>query len=64
MKIVAWLKLHWKGVLIIIGVFLFLLSAVSNCRQNSWYQQIKKEFPGSSVADQADRGLETIAPSS
>jgi predicted negative regulator of RcsB-dependent stress response len=28
------------------------------------YQQIKKEFPGSSVADQADRGLETIAPSS
>ena len=28
------------------------------------YQQIKKEFPGSSVADQADRGLETMTPSS
>jgi predicted negative regulator of RcsB-dependent stress response len=28
------------------------------------YQQIKKEFPGTSVADEADRGLETLAPNS
>ena len=28
------------------------------------YQQIKKEFPDSTIADQADRGLDSIAPKS
>jgi predicted negative regulator of RcsB-dependent stress response len=28
------------------------------------YQQIKKEFPDSNIADQADRGLDSIAPKS
>ena len=28
------------------------------------YQQIKKEFPDSTITDQADRGLESIAPKS
>ena len=28
------------------------------------YEQLKKEFPNSAVADQADRGLETLAPKS
>jgi len=30
----------------------------------SLYQQIKKEFPDSAVADQADRGLDALAPKS
>ncbi|HKW57833.1 MAG TPA: tetratricopeptide repeat protein [Candidatus Acidoferrum sp.] len=30
----------------------------------SVYEKLKKEFPNSSVADQADRGLETLAPKS
>jgi hypothetical protein len=30
----------------------------------SIYQQIKKEFPDTTIADQADRGLETLAPKS
>ncbi|HKV25865.1 MAG TPA: tetratricopeptide repeat protein [Candidatus Acidoferrum sp.] len=30
----------------------------------SVYEQIKKEFPNSSVSDEADRGLETLAPHS
>lgn len=30
----------------------------------SVYQQIKKEFPDSAIAEQADRGLDTIAPKS
>jgi predicted negative regulator of RcsB-dependent stress response len=30
----------------------------------SIYQQIKKEFPDSNIADQADRGLDSIAPKS
>jgi hypothetical protein len=28
------------------------------------YQQIKKEFPDSTIAEQADRGLDTVAPKS
>jgi hypothetical protein len=28
------------------------------------YQQIKKEFPGTTIADEADRGLETLSPKS
>jgi len=28
------------------------------------YQQIKKEFPDTSIADQADRGLDTLLPKS
>jgi TolA-binding protein len=28
------------------------------------YQQIKKEFPDTNIADQADRGLDSIAPKS
>ena len=28
------------------------------------YQQVKKEFPDSTIAEQADRGLDTIAPKS
>ncbi len=28
------------------------------------YQQIKKEFPDTAVADQADRGLNTLSPKS
>jgi len=28
------------------------------------YQQIKKEFPDTAVAEQADRGLDTLAPKS
>ena len=28
------------------------------------YQQIKKEFPDTTIADQADRGLDTLAPRS
>jgi predicted negative regulator of RcsB-dependent stress response len=28
------------------------------------YQQIKKEFPDTTIADQADRGLETLSPKS
>jgi len=28
------------------------------------YQQIKKEFPDTTIADQADRGLDTLAPKS
>jgi hypothetical protein len=30
----------------------------------SVYQQIKKEFPDSTIAEQADRGLDTLAPKS
>jgi TolA-binding protein len=30
----------------------------------SIYQQIKKEFPDSTIADEADRGLDTISPKS
>jgi predicted negative regulator of RcsB-dependent stress response len=30
----------------------------------SIYQQIKKEFPDTSIADQADRGLDTLSPKS
>jgi tetratricopeptide (TPR) repeat protein len=30
----------------------------------SVYQQIKKEFPDSAISEQADRGLDTIAPKS
>ena len=28
------------------------------------YQQIKKEFPDSAISEQADRGLDTVAPKS
>jgi TolA-binding protein len=28
------------------------------------YQQIKKEFPDTTMADEADRGLDTISPKS
>ena len=28
------------------------------------YQQIKKEFPDSTIAEQADRGLDSVAPRS
>ena len=30
----------------------------------SIYQQIKKEFPDTTIADQADRGLDTLSPKS
>ncbi len=30
----------------------------------SLYQQIKKEFPDTNIADQADRGLDSISPKS
>jgi TolA-binding protein len=30
----------------------------------SIYQQIKKEFPDTAMADQADRGLDTLSPKS
>ena len=30
----------------------------------SIYQQIKKEFPDTNIAEQADRGLDSIAPKS
>jgi hypothetical protein len=28
------------------------------------YEQLKKEFPNTAVSDEADRGLETLAPHS
>ena len=28
------------------------------------YQQIKKEFPDSSISEEADRGLDTVRPNS
>jgi len=28
------------------------------------YEQLKKEFPNTAVSDEADRGLETLAPRS
>jgi hypothetical protein len=28
------------------------------------YQQIKKEFPNTSISEEADRGLDTISPKS
>jgi hypothetical protein len=28
------------------------------------YQQIKREFPDTTIADQADRGLDTLSPKS
>ncbi len=30
----------------------------------SVYEQLKKEFPNTAVSDEADRGLETLAPQS
>jgi hypothetical protein len=55
MKTFAWLKLHWKGVLIIIGVFLFLISVVSNCKQNGLYQQIKKDHAALKAQQKLDQ---------
>jgi predicted negative regulator of RcsB-dependent stress response len=46
-------------------VLLELASALRNSNPKeaaSIYQQIKKEFPDSTIADQADRGLDAIAP--
>jgi len=48
-------------------VLLELAGALRNSNPKeatSIYQQIKKEFPDSSIADQADRGLDSIAPKS
>ena len=28
------------------------------------YQQVKKEFPESAISEEADRGLDTLAPKS
>ena len=46
-------------------VLLELAGALRNSNPKeaaSIYQQIKKEFPDSTIADQADRGLDSIAP--
>ena len=47
-----------------------LLELAETLRQNNpqeaikVYEQLKKEFPNTAVADEADRGLETLAPKS
>ena len=46
-------------------VLLELAGALRNSNPKeaaSIYQQIKKEFPDSTIADQAERGLDAIAP--
>jgi hypothetical protein len=41
-----------------------LLRKLNPQEATSIYQQIKKEFPDSTIADEADRGLDTISPKS
>ena len=41
-----------------------LLRASNPKEAASIYQQIKKEFPDTAIADQADRGLDTLSPKS
>jgi TolA-binding protein len=49
---------------------LVLLELAETLRQSnpkeavSVYQQLKKEFPNTPVSEEADRGLETLAPQS